>query len=369
MILFLFFAFDGIACVVDREVITREELRYISVFYPGISSQVLLEKLINDKIILRIAEADTLKVSDEEIAKMKDEMLLNNPSLSFILRDEYLDKVYTEQLKAQAYSNKLVSSKFREKLKISPGEVHNFYNTYKDSLRMPETVVFQRLQIPVLSPENDIFLKKAKRILDEYIKGMDFSLLVKKYSDDFATVPYGGRIGSFTPQDIPIYFAQVLKLEEGEAEIFESPRGYHIIRLEGKDGINLILSQILVEVKLKEEEIRRREREALKIKEKWEKGDTTFPYEIESMGPIPLKALTPELFSIIDALKPGEVSKPILEGSKFYLFKIVKKEESKVPEFSEIKDKLTSLLIQKKMLKLLSKIIEEEKKHVFVKKL
>lgn len=65
----------------------------------------------------------------------------------------------------------------------------------------------------------------------------------------------------------------------------------------------------------------------------------------------------------------GQISSPILEGMNFHLFKVKEREESRVPEFSDIKDRLSSMLMQRKMMKLLNEWLEEERKHIFIKKL
>jgi parvulin-like peptidyl-prolyl isomerase len=367
--IYLLLAFDRLVCVVDREPITREEIRLISKFYPGVSYYDLVDRVINNKIIEYLAEAETLKVNEEELSQMKDELVANNPNLASLLTDDYLDKIFTEQLKIQIYSNKLLGSKFKGRLKVSPTEAENFYRQHRDSLMMPETITLERLQIPVLPAENNRLLKRAEEILNEYKKGVDFAFLVKKYSDDKATVPSGGKLGKLSPDDIPPNLVGVLELEEGEAGIFESPSGYHIILLEKREGNNLYLSQILLQFKFTKEELHSGEKRALKIKEQWVKGDSTVLDKIETIGPLPIQAISSELISLIDTLKVDKISKPILEGMSFHLLKIKERQESKIPEFSEIKDRLNGLLMQQKMLKLVDELLEKEKKHIFIKKI
>jgi peptidyl-prolyl cis-trans isomerase SurA len=369
LILCLFLAFDELICVVDREPITKGELSYVSTFYPGVSYDELLDKMINDKVILYLAEEDTLEVSEEEISQMKDELILNTPGLASMLEDEYLNQIYTEQIKVQLYTNKLLGVKFGERLRISPAEIHKFYQARKDSLIMPEAVTLEKVQVPVLPQEDNRLLERAEKVLAEYKRGEDFASLVREYSDDVSTIPYGGKLGELVPSDLPPHLAGVLELKEGEAGIFESPTGYHIIKLDERQGMKLAISQILLEFNFKEEEVRTAEERALEVKKQWGIKDSLLPYEIETVGPLPVRALPPAINALIDTMDIGQISNPILEGMHFHMFKVKDREKSKIPEFSEIKDRLSSVMMQQKMMKLLEEWLEAEKKHIFIKEI
>ncbi len=370
VILFLFLAFDELICVVDREPITKGELSYVSTFYPGVDYEDLLDKMINDKVIQYLAEEETLKVTEEEVSRMRDQLALSTPALASVLgEDEYLNEIYNEQIKIQLYTNELMSVKFRGRLRASPTEVQKFYQDRGDSLIMPETVTLEKIQVPVLPEEDNRLLEKAEKILAEYKSGVDFVSLVKKYSDDASTVPYGGKLGKLAPSDLPHHLVGVLELEEGEAGIFESPTGYHIIKLDERQGIDLVISQILLKFDFKEEELKTAEERALKVKKGWALGDSVFSYPIETVGPLPVPALPPAVFSLIDTMNLGQVSDPILEGMYFHLFRVKDREESRTPDLAEIKDRLSNLLMQQKMMKLLNEWLEAEKKHIFIKKI
>jgi peptidyl-prolyl cis-trans isomerase SurA len=369
LILFLFLAFDELICVVDREPITRGELSYVSTFYPGVGYEDLLEKMINDKVILHLAEEETLKVSEEEITQMKNELALSTPGLTSLLEDEYLNEIYNEQVRVQIYTNQLMSVKFRGKLRVSPTEIHKFYQDRKDSLIMPETVTLEKIQVPILTRGDNRLLERAERIVAEYERGEDFALLVSEYSDDVSSRLYGGKLGKLAPNDLPPHLAGVLELKEGEAGIFESPSGYHIIKLDERQGIDLFISQILLKFDFKEEEIKAAEKRALEIKKEWSVEDSNFSDRVETVGPVPVQALPPAILSLIDTMDLGQVSNPILEGMHFHLFKVKDREKSKIPELSEIKDRLSNVLMQQKMMKLLNEWLEAEKKHIFIKKI
>ncbi len=370
LIFCLFLAFDELVCIVDREAITKEEIGYISLFYPGVGYEDIIEKVINNKIIEYLAQEETLTVSKEEISQMKDEIIANNSGVASLLSNDYVNKLYDEQLQAQILTNKLISTKFRQRLRVSPAEIQKFYRNHRDSLMIPELITLERLQVPVYPSDDNPTLKEAKKILSKYKKGADFASLAKKYSDDFASIPYGGRLGTFSAEDIPPHLAGVLDLKEGEAEIFESPTGYHIIKLDSREGINLSISQIQLEFKFKEEDIKSAENRALQIKREWlSEEDTTFSYKTELIGPLPVQTITPALIALTDTMKIGQISDPILEGANFHLLRLKEREKNRIPEFSEIKDRLSNVIMQQKMMNMIDEWLEKEKNHIFIKRI
>jgi peptidyl-prolyl cis-trans isomerase SurA len=370
LILFLFMAFDELVCVVDREPITKGEVNYISTLYPGIGYDELLEKMINDEVILRLAEAETLKVSEDEVAQMREQLIANTPGLAATLeKNEYMNEIYNKQIRVQIYTNRMLGLKFKDRLRISPAEISEFYRTRKDSLVMPESVTLEKIQIPVLPEGENYLFEKAENVLEKYREGEDFANLVREYSDDVATIPYGGRLGELSPGDIPPHLTGVMELKEGEAEVFESPAGYHIIRLDERRGVNVVISQILLKFDFKEKEVETAEKRALEIKKRWNNDDSVLPYKIETVGPLPVRAFPPAVLSLIDTMDTGQITDPVLEGMYFHLFKVENKEESRMPEFSEIKDRLSNVLMQQKMMKILSEWLEEEKQHIYIKKI
>ena len=80
-------------------------------------------------------------------------------------------------------------------------------------------------------------LKKAKKIIEKLDNGEKFADLVKKYSDDKATVTNGGDLGYFNLADMPDTFSNAvkdLKKDEYTKEPVETESGYHIILKTGE---------------------------------------------------------------------------------------------------------------------------------------
>ncbi len=370
MLLFLFFlSFDKLVAVVETKGITKQEVKYLSRLYPNVNDEELLDKMVMGRVIVSVARKETLAVSDEEVNSAKMRLLEGIPDLQDMLSHPYIDSIYNEELRIQIYTRKLIQNKFKGRIQISPSSVRNFYENYKDSLALPSSVTLEKLDIPVVPEEDNKLLKLAKRIISEYREGTDFAVLAKKYSDDPATKYIGGKLGVLKPEDLPQYLSGVLQIPEGEVGLFESPRGYHLVRLNRSDIRGIELEHIFLQFNFKEEELNVALKRAIEVRESWESGDSTLNERIVLMGTIPVKTLGYPLSAEIDALNEGEISHPILEGGKFHLLRAVWKTEGGIPPFSEVKENLRNILYQRMMDKALYSWYEEIKEKVYLKKL
>ena len=103
-------------------------------------------------------------------------------------------------------------------------------------------------------------LKKAKKIIEKLDNGEDFKDMVKKYSDDKATVTNGGDLGYFNLADMPDTFSEAvkgLKTDEYTKEPVETESGYHIILKTGekdKKKLKEVKSDIIE--KIREEKLK-----------------------------------------------------------------------------------------------------------------
>jgi len=349
LIFLLFFSFDELVAVVENRAITEQEVSYLSRLYPGMSEEELLDRMIMGRVILSVAKEETIVVDIEEVRNEKERIIQNVPGLQVMLSHPYIDSLYTEELRVQLYMRKLIQSKFQGKINVSPTSVRDFYESNKDSFSFPPTVTLERLDVQIIPDENNKLLKKAQDIINQFKNGANFGVLAREYSDDVATKYIGGKLGKFKPEDLPPHFMGVLQIPEGEVELYESPYGYHIVHLKGSDINSIELEHILLDYKFEEEELKSGFNRAKEFKDRWMSGDTSLYSLIEPMGRVPVKALGYTLSSVIDTLDIGEISEPILEGSKFHLLRIADKTESTVPPFSEVKDRIRDLLYQREM--------------------
>lgn len=370
MLLFLLFlSFDKLVAVVGTKGISRQEVGYLSSLYPNINEEELLDKMIMGRVVVNVAMEETLVVSDEEVNNAKINILQGMPGLQSLLSNPYVDSLYNEELRIQIYTRRLIQSKFQSRIHISPTSVRDFYESHKDSLTFPSTATLERLDVPVLLDEENRLLKLAKEIISEYRRGSDFATLVKKYSDDPGTKYIGGKLGFFNPEDLPQFLLGVLQISEGDVDMFESPRGYHIVRVKRSDIQGVELEHIFLQFDFKEEEMTTALRRIKEVRERWQRGDSTLNERIVSMGIIPIRAMGYPISAVVDTLDEGEISKPMLEGGSFHLLRVVEKREGGIPPFSEVKENISNILQQREADKALQSWFERIKEKVYIKKL
>ena len=247
---------DGIAAIVGEHVILKSDLAQIVQMtaveqrldprldvgrLEKIQSQVL-ESLINQKLILEIAEVESIEVEDREVDQAVEQYIAQSVGqagseerlesilgkrLSELRREWWPDM--KEQLVAERYQGQLFGD-----VVVTRGEVFVFYNNYKDSLKA----------VPSVYNSSHIFFKarpggesrgEARSFLDslrsEVLAGSDFAHLAGLYSEDPGSAKRGGELGFVNRGTLVPAFEQVAyTLGPGEvSDLVETEFGYHII--------------------------------------------------------------------------------------------------------------------------------------------
>ena len=178
-----------------------------------------------------------LKISNREqkINYLKNEMvrraLLYQNALDKGLdrNEEVLDALH--KAKMQLLVLELIKDE-TEKIDVSPKEIEDYYNTYKEQLRDPEERQIREIAV---SSEQD-----AKEILVQLLQGGDFATIAKDRSK-VSTGRQGGDLGFIPKGKKFAQFDEVAfsdSLDVGRiSSIFKGPDAYYyIIKLEAKKG-------------------------------------------------------------------------------------------------------------------------------------
>ncbi len=261
---------DKIVAVVGNEIILKSEMDYqvqLSAYQnkldpsdPQLRSRVL-EALVDDKLILAQAILDSVTVTDDEVNRQLDSRIQNltkqlgseqkveevyGMSISKI-RSEFVD-----DMRKQMIIEKLKQQKFGD-MKVSAVEVHNFFDTYKDSLpQVPEQVTLSHIFVipkPSTKAREEAY-SLAKSILDSLRAGADFAALAKKYSQDPGSASSGGDLGwAKRGQFVPEFEHAVFEMKPGEiSDIVETQFGFHIIQLLERRGDQVHVRHILIQI-------------------------------------------------------------------------------------------------------------------------
>ncbi len=118
-----------------------------------------------------------------------------------------------------------------EKTDVTPKEVEDAYNTYKDQLKEPEE---RNIREIVVTSE-----QAAKDILVQLLQGGDFATLAKERSRS-SSAKDGGDLGFISKgkkfaQFDAVAFSDTLEVGK-TSNIFKGPDGYYILKLEAKKG-------------------------------------------------------------------------------------------------------------------------------------
>ncbi|HEY2378823.1 MAG TPA: peptidylprolyl isomerase [Gemmatimonadaceae bacterium] len=172
--------------------------------------------------------------------------------------------------------------KLREDNKIIPAnvtdkDVQDAFARSRASLpRRPATVTFRQI---VIAPKPTVINKeiakaKAESILAEIKRGGDFALLAKRESMDPTTKETGGDLGwARRGQYVTEFERWVWSLPPGElSPVFESPFGYHIVRVDRVAAGEVKARHILIRPKLDSADLMRARGEADTVAKQWKAG-------------------------------------------------------------------------------------------------
>lgn len=263
---------DEIVAVVDEYIVLRSEVEAIvlrilqtqPVEYSGDVWISALDQLIDQRVMTIHAKKDTnLVVSDEQLEQVLDqrieqltgqmggtaqfEELYGKSSLEVKadLREDMRDQLLAEQLQQGKIGT----------IKVTPSEVKEWFSQFpQDSLPIIPDVV--RLAHIVRYPEasqaaKDYAIELITTIRDSIVVGGgSMEDLATQFTDDTGSQQNGGHYkGSRLRELVPEFSAVASRAEIGEvSQVFESPYGYHILRVNDRRGDILDFNHVLISV-------------------------------------------------------------------------------------------------------------------------
>lgn len=259
---------------------------------------------------------------------------------------------------------------FLKTVEISPQEIREEYEYTRDDYWVPKRVKVSHILIMADGSTEEKAVeearKRAEQILEEARQGEDFATLAREFSQDPASAKKGGSIGWVKEgEGIPELVEVAFSLKKGEiGPLVESDKGFHIVKVDDVQE-KRIKSLEEVEGKIRADLARDMSRRLAE-----EEAQEAFfaVYEtkdLESYGAEKGKApKTTGLFSKDERIKEvggdlefnrqafslgeGEVSSPLEIGGKYYLIKVIKRENARIPEFEDVKEEVRKEVLRKK---------------------
>jgi peptidyl-prolyl cis-trans isomerase SurA len=262
---------DRIAAVVNQEVITLSDVQETTLQQavavtasrgglqpqPGdpafaeaaLTPQSLsqqLRRLIDRQLQEQAAAQHGIAVTDAELRQALDDINTRNRFAS----DDELTKAlaaegltveqYRRQLRVELLIAKLVNREVRGTVVLSPEEVQRYYQQHPDEFSLPERVKLRQifLAAPAAQAEDHAGKRaRAQTIMEQLRSGAEFDQLARRFSDG-PEAKEGGQLGWFTPGSLmPELDRAAFALQNGQvSELIESPLGWHILKLEEREG-------------------------------------------------------------------------------------------------------------------------------------
>ncbi|NQV18083.1 MAG: peptidylprolyl isomerase [Armatimonadetes bacterium] len=392
---------DKIVAKVGRDIILRsdldmriQQLETAGILTQDISEYDILNQMIEAKIIIQKAKQEEFEIDEYEARNTADKEIkrisaqfpseiefkkeLKKQGLSILdLKDYYVQMIIEQRLK-----EKIIQSEIKQKIHITEGEIEDYYNQHSDEIpARPAMDQIGMIMITIKPSEETkekalIEINKIKNRLDD---GEDFAELAKTESD-CPSAGAGGDLGFFGKGMMVKPFEEVaFSLQLGEiSEVVETGFGFHIIKLEEKEGDEIRVRHILKKIEINEDDIFSAENLMNNILEKLNSGEdfanlaTEYSEDDSSAANEGIigeftKEEYPEMFKeYLENLDYGKYTSVIREGDVFYIFTKIKEVEERSFYFDEIYENLKEFVTSKKETELYENWMKELMKETYV---
>jgi len=144
---------------------------------------------------------------------------------------------------------------------VSDAEVRKYYDEHKDEFKRPATARLTVAFLPktVTAADSAATLQRAQAIRAEIVGGADFAEVARRESADPGSKENGGDLGAFgRGQMVPAFDQVAFSLPVGQvSEPVLTQFGYHIIRVDERNGEQVKARHVLIPIEKSEAELER----------------------------------------------------------------------------------------------------------------
>lgn len=253
---------DRIVAVINGEIITlgditqiersakqQEENSIIPSHTPQVN-QKILDRLIEKKLLLQLANKKNIKVSEKQLeAALSDVAVANQNGVDDInqLEQELLKrglslKELKQELETQIKINKLINIEVRAKILITQNELEEYYKQHLEDYQENEEISVRHILLPIAQdtlPKEEASIKQqAQNIMLRLNKGADFKQLVQ--SDSVLAGQSGTDLGYVARGDLMPKLEEVIwNLKSGETGMARTKLGYHVVLITDRKALTL----------------------------------------------------------------------------------------------------------------------------------
>lgn len=250
---------NGIAAVVDDDVITRNELdRRVDTLIEQLKSKgtrqpprailerQMLERMIVEKLQLTLAQKRGIQVADEQLNQIIEDIAKRNKMnmtqfRAALKKDGIGFASFREQIRNDVIISRLKNNVVDSRVNVSPQEVDTFLESQKQQSGKNTEYKLRHILVALpgnASPEQIQEKKrKAEGLLAKLRKGEDFRQIAISYSDGPQALE-GGDLGWRKLAQLPSLFADVITgMKKGEiSKLIRSSGGFHLLQLVDERG-------------------------------------------------------------------------------------------------------------------------------------
>jgi peptidyl-prolyl cis-trans isomerase SurA len=399
--------FDRVAAIVNDSVILLSEVQeqtFVqanqqrisladSTAFAAVRAQVL-QRLIEEKVIVREARKRGLTVARDDIEAAVDEVVQNmirgtGSEEAFReqleregLTEEELRELYRPQLEAQILASRLVRREVSTDAKVTDADIESYYNENLDKFpERPETVRLSHVYVSV-SADSAAYVQareEAERIRARILAGEDFETLARELSAD-PSARSGGDLGFFKKGQLdPRFEEAVFSLQPGQlAEVVQTRFGFHVIKLIELREDEARARHILVPVVPTSTAVLRARAKMDSIKVALDSGadfaeiaaakseDPETRNIGGDLGYYAVADLTTDVRDVILALKPGEMSGVAEAPDGLHIFLMREHRPKGTFSLEETKEDIREFIRREKLEQGYTKWIEELKLEAYI---
>ena len=208
--------------------------------------QKVLDKLIDQKLVLEKIKELEIEVTDKEvdqaIERVKSDNQLTQEDLVAELKKQGNNyEAYKKSIKEELERIQLVNYEVKSKIILREEKIEEYYKTHKDEFtkegRVRLALIFLKQEDPADKNEARALYQKAQDILSMIKEGKNFASLAVKFSNG-PGASEGGDLGVFKMSELNPEMADIIKdLSAGEvSKPIVRPYGVRIVKVEEKDG-------------------------------------------------------------------------------------------------------------------------------------
>lgn len=361
---------DEIAAVVNDDVITEYELqqqthiaalnlRRQNIKLPPMKMlrRQVLNQMILDKAVAQRAKETGIRVDDQMVSAAVEQIASSNKMTVEKLRSELAKDgvsftMFREQIRSEIVGQRLREREVDSQIQIPESEIDSYLADQKGGAADSEYHI-SHILIPVDAGED---AAKAKALAEDILKraqaGEDFGSLAVSYSKAGDSMS-GGELGWRTSQNMPTILWEAIrqKHDNGTVALSQDSSGYHIVKVTGvRNGIGAAIStgivhktrarHILMQVSQLTPEAtvvsRMNETRAKIVSGKEDFQTMARLYSVDpsatrggDLGWMQPGDTVPEFETVMDKLKPGEVSPVIKSRFGYHIIKVEERKDEK----------------------------------------